>query len=133
MSTAQPETDAQRKIFEAIRKTNPGQETWFGRHPKTGDFWIYRPARRDESRIYRKLQAEEKLKGDLGDMELAWIMLAEACVLYPPLKEPLAAEIDPAQDTLPKLFARRAMLPSIVAGEICEVSGFTSEAEQKKL
>jgi len=129
----QPQTDPQKRILEALKKTNPGQELWFGRHPKTGDFWFYRPARKDEARIYRKMQAEQKAAGELGDMELAWVMLAEACVVYPPLKEPLPPDVDPTQDTLPKLLARRSMLPSIIAGEICEVSGFTVEAEQKKL
>ena len=44
------------EVLERLKKENPGTELWLGEHPRTGDWWVYRPATPDEVRDYRKLQ-----------------------------------------------------------------------------
>jgi hypothetical protein len=121
-TTARPETEDDKvaRIRKEVEAANPGAEVWFGQHPKTKDWWLYRPATRPEARIYRKKLAEEIGRGELGDTERAYEVLY-ACVLYPPREEFL------------RLVERRPALPAIVAGEIWEVSGSTGDAVQKKL
>ncbi len=133
METQEAPQDLFELATEKVKKQNPGTELWFGRHPKTGDRWIYRAANRHETRIYRKTSSAERAKGEDGDMDIAFESLAQMCVLWPPLKAEPDDPANPTADTLGKLLARRSMLPSIIAGEICEVSGYTEDAEQKKL
>jgi hypothetical protein len=118
-----PETTEEQQIAsarEAAQKAHPGVEVWTGQHPKTKDWWLYRPATRAEARVYRKKLAEETGRGEMGDVERAYEVLAYACVLYPD------------RDGLTALLDRRPMLFSVIVGDICEVSGFTNEATQKK-
>jgi hypothetical protein len=118
---------------EKVRKANPGTEIWFGRHPKTGDRWIYRGANKHETRIYRKTYSAEKEKGAEADADVPNMVLAESCVLWPPK---VAEPDDPANPeglTLFALIARRPMILSTIAADVCVVSGYTDEAEQKKL
>lgn len=123
------------QIHKEVQKQNPGVETWWSQHPKTGDVWFYRPATKPEVRIYSKTLKAEQEKEDAGDKEVAYRVLIDTCVLWPPKAKDdrWTAEINPTGETIEKLLARRPLIPSVIAGDICVVSGFTQETLAKKL
>jgi hypothetical protein len=127
--------ELQQKALEEVRKFNPGTEVWLGELPKTGDWWIYRAAAKPEARIYDKTLTAEKAKGDSADLDVAFRVLIDTCVLFPPKAKDdrWTAENNPSGDTIEKLLGRRTMVAPVIVGEIREVSGWSNEVIQKKL
>lgn len=124
-----PKADPTRDDLIAAAKakldlSNPGTELWLGEHPVTKDWWWYRPATKPEAKVYKKKLQEQSAKGDLGDNDIAFETLVYQTVL--------ATCDGEGRDGLLRLLTRRPMLLSVMAGEVCEVSGFTGEAGQKK-
>lgn len=124
----QPTKEEFDKILDALRAANPGTEVWQGGIPKTGDRYIYRPATRPETKIFRKLTRAEREKGELADFDIPNEMLATSCVLWPPREA-----ANPEDLTLAKLLAARPMISASMADDIVEVSGAGEREAAKKL
>jgi len=120
--------ETKEEVLERLKKENPGTELWLGEHPRTGDWWVYRPATPHEVRDYRKLQRDARDKSE--DYEDAYRLLVvggwnddapAGAVVYPPKRE------------LKKLLLLRGFLAATMSAEICDVTGLVNDVVQKKL
>jgi len=97
-------------------------DLWYYEHEKTHDWVIYRPASKQEISQYQKQYREQADRGALGNTDIAEEFLVKTCVLYPEY-----------QPHIVKLLTKRALIGAMIASEICRVTGYSTEAIQKKL
>ena len=103
---------AKDEIIAKLRVTRPGVDLYGYVMPKSGRFFVYRPATRGERIVYHKLAADKKALDAMDSLM--------GCVLYPD-GDALKAEIDRA--------------PFVVNGlsdKIVEASGLDEEAFTEK-
>ena len=113
------------KVIKAAVATQRGcdpDDLWYYEHEKTHDWVIYRPASKQEISQYQKQYREQMERGALGNVDIAEEFLVKTCVVYPAF-----------QPHLVKLLTRRALIGGMIASEICKVTGYSTEAIQKKL
>lgn len=112
-----PNTDLLPELTDAIRAELatkfPGVDLQIVRAQKTPFVGVIRPATDGEWSIFRRTQAEDRIKANF--------MITESCVVWP-----YKAERD-------AVFARYPALREVCVGEICEMAGVEATATREKL